>query len=387
MKKITIAIGKYAAIAFAMFLFALLVQNTSILEGKLLGNNEKSPLREKGVIANAIDVQKAFRHIYHLYKDSVVSISTEQTVRMRKNPFFQDPFFRDFFGRRRMMPRKRKQKRTGLGTGFVLSKDGYIATNHHVISRVDKITVKIGNESYKAKIVGSDRLTDLALLKINPKNKLKPVYFGNSDKVQVGDWAIAIGNPFGLDRTFTVGVVSATVRKDLQTSGRAQNHIQTDASINPGNSGGPLINIYGEVIGINRMIYSKSGGYMGIGFAIPMNTAKNILEQLKKHKKVKRGFLGVQIVPFTKAYAKNRGLKNNKGALVGAVIENSPAAKAGVRVEDIIIRVKKTKIDNFRDLISVVEKIPIGKTVRVTVLRGKEKITLFVTVTERPKDK
>ena len=163
------------------------------------------------------------------------------------------------------------------------------------------------------------------------------MYLGDSDRVQVGDWAIAIGNPFGLDRTFTVGVVSAIGRRDVDFMGGS--HIQTDASINPGNSGGPLINIYGEVIGINRMIYSQTGGYMGIGFAIPMNTAKSILEQLKTHKKIKRGYIGVSIAQITEEYARELGLKSNQGAFIGEVIQSSPAEKGGVRVGDIILKI------------------------------------------------
>ncbi|HQQ50181.1 MAG TPA: PDZ domain-containing protein, partial [Spirochaetota bacterium] len=204
------------------------------------------------------------------------------------------------------------------------------------------------------------------------------------DQVKVGDWAIAIGNPFGLDRTFTVGVISATSRKDVDMMGGSQSHIQTDAAINPGNSGGPLVNINGEVIGINRMIYSQSGGYMGIGFAIPINTAKAILEQLKKYKKVKTGYIGVQIVPLTEEYANELGLKNTEGALVGGIMENSPAEKAGIQPGDVIISVDDKNIKSYEDLIEIVNKTPIGKTLKVGVWRNKQKIYLFVTVKERP---
>ncbi len=351
--------------------------------GTLFGSIKNSPLKESGEIAKATEVQSAFNKVFDIYKESVVYISTEQTVKVRQNPFFNDPFFRDFFGGRGM-PRNRTQKRTGLGTGFILSEDGYICTNHHVVNGVDKVKVKIGDKSYDAKIVGSDQRTDIALLKIKAKGKLKPVYFGDSDKVKVGDWAIAIGNPFGLDRTFTVGVISATARKDLDLMGHSQSHIQTDASINPGNSGGPLINIAGEVIGINRMIYSKSGGNMGIGFAIPINKAKVVLEELKKHKKVKRGYIGVEIVPFTEDYARELGLKDKKGALVGAVVKDSPSEKAGVKVGDVIIKVNKREVRSFTDLVDEVEKTPIGKTLKVVVWREKRKVNLFITVKERP---
>ncbi|MCL2155852.1 MAG: trypsin-like peptidase domain-containing protein, partial [Leptospirales bacterium] len=256
--------------------------------------------------------------------------------------------------------------------------------NYHVVTGVDKVKVKINKDSYDAKIIGLDERTDLALLKIDSKEKLIPVYFGDSDSVSVGDWSIAIGNPFGLDKTFTVGVVSSAARRDLDLMGDSQTHIQTDASINPGNSGGPLLNIYGEVIGVNRMIYSQTGGNIGIGFAIPINTAKNVLEQLKIHKKIKRGFIGVQIVPLTEEYASELGLKNNSGALVGQVTEDSPAAKGGILTGDVIMSINGKEVKNFGDLINEVENTQIGKTLKVEVWRNKAKIALFITVAERP---
>ena len=351
-------------------------------EPSVFGNNSSSPLKGDQETARAIEIQDTFRKIYELYKDRVVFITTEQVVELPPNPFFDDPFFRQFFG----IPeqKSRKQKRTGLGSGFVLSSDGYICTNYHVIANVDSVKVKVKNKEYKATIVGFDQRTDLALLKINSAEKLDPVFLGDSDQVKVGDWAIAIGNPFGLDRTFTVGVISATSRKDVDMMGGSQSHIQTDAAINPGNSGGPLVNINGEVIGINRMIYSQSGGYMGIGFAIPINTAKAILEQLKKYKKVKTGYIGVQIVPLTEEYANELGLKNTEGALVGGIMENSPAEKAGIQPGDVIISVDDKNIKSYEDLIEIVNKTPIGKTLKVGVWRNKQKIYLFVTVKERP---
>lgn len=346
------------------------------------GQSNESPL--KGSVENikAWEIQKVFRKIAELYNDRVVFISTEQTVRIQPHPFFDDPFFNQFFG----IPypnRPRTQKRRGLGSGFIISRDGYVCTNHHVIQNVDKVTVKVLNKVYDAEVVGSDERTDIALLKIKSNDKFNPVFLGDSDKVNVGDWAIAIGNPFGLDKTFTVGVISATARKDVDMMGGSQSHIQTDASINPGNSGGPLINIDGEVIGINRMIYSSSGGYMGIGFAIPINQAKVILEQLKQHKKIRRGFIGVQIVPFTEEYAKEIGLPNNEGALVGAVVPGSPADRGGIQVGDVIIKVNNTPIKEFSDLLQEVEKAPINSTLKVQVWRDKTTVNLFVTVKER----
>jgi len=359
-----------------------LISSLCSKDKETFGLSGKSPLREDSSVADAVKVQDIFKKVYEINKNSVVYISTEQTIKMPQNPFLNDPFFKDFFGSDMKMPKT--QKRTGLGTGFVISEDGYICTNYHVVAGVDKVKVKVDKTVYDASVVGFDERTDLALIKINANGKLTPVYFGNSDEISVGDWAIAIGNPFGLDRTFTVGIISATARRDVDLMGDSQTQIQTDASINPGNSGGPLLNIYGEVIGVNRMIYSQSGGNIGIGFAIPINTAKKVLEQLKQHKKIKRGFIGVQIVPLTEEYAAELGLKENSGALVGQVTDGGPADKGGIITGDVILTVGGKEIKNFGDLISEVENAGIGKTLKVEVWRNKSKIALFITVAERP---
>ena len=378
-KKIYLPVALFCSLTILAF---VLISGVFCKDKDLLGSSGQSPLRKSDLAADAVKIQEAFKKVYEINKDSVVFISTEQTVQMPHNPFFNDPFFRDFFGQGNKQPKT--QKRTGLGTGFIISEDGYICTNYHVVTGVDKVKVKINKDSYDAKIIGLDERTDLALLKIDSKEKLIPVYFGDSDSVSVGDWSIAIGNPFGLDKTFTVGVVSSAARRDLDLMGDSQTHIQTDASINPGNSGGPLLNIYGEVIGVNRMIYSQTGGNIGIGFAIPINTAKNVLEQLKIHKKIKRGFIGVQIVPLTEEYASELGLKNNSGALVGQVTEDSPAAKGGILTGDVIMSINGKEVKNFGDLINEVENTQIGKTLKVEVWRNKAKIALFITVAERP---
>ena len=379
LKKIYLPITGLCSLTILSF---ILVSGVFCKDKDLLGSSGQSPLRKNDIVADATKIQEAFKKVYEINKDSVVFISTEQTVKLPQNPFFNDPFFRDFFGPGNRQPKT--QKRTGLGTGFIISEDGYLCTNYHVVAGVDKIKVKINEESYDATIIGLDERTDLALLKIDSKKKLTPVYFGDSDTVGVGDWSIAIGNPFGLDKTFTVGVISSAARRDLDLMGDSQTHIQTDASINPGNSGGPLLNIYGEVIGVNRMIYSQTGGNIGIGFAIPINTAKNVLEQLRIHKKIKRGFIGVQIVPLTEEYASELGLKDNSGALVGQVTEGSPAAKGGILAGDVIMSINGKEVKNFGDLINEVENTPIGKTLKVEIWRNKSKIALFITVAERP---
>lgn len=362
-------------VMFALYQFSCFKSGDSTLFGDI----GQSPLRKEAETAQAVEIQDTFRKIFNLYKDRVVYITTEQIVRVQPNPFFDDPFMREFFGGG---GRARTEKRRGLGSGFIISEDGYVCTNHHVVAGVDTVTVGINEKTYKATIIGSDERTDLALLKINVPGKLKPVYLGDSDRVQVGDWAVAIGNPFGLDRTFTVGVVSAIGRRDVDMMGGS--HIQTDASINPGNSGGPLINIFGEVIGINRMIYSQTGGYMGIGFAIPINTARSILEQLKTHKKIKRGYIGVSIAQITEEYARELGLTSNQGAFVGEVIQKSPAERGGVRVGDIILKINDKDISTYMDLLKIVGEMAPGQTLNLTVWRQRKTINLYVKVVERP---
>jgi len=341
----------------------------------LFGNTGESPLKNEVINSKVYEIQDTFRKIFDLYKDSTVFITTEQLVKVPVHPFFDDPQIREFFGRSKL------QKRTGLGTGFVISHDGYICTNSHVVAEMDKVFATINDKVYDAVVVGADQKTDVALLKVNADD-LKPVYFGDSDKVNVGDWAIAIGNPFGLDRTFTVGVVSAVGRSDVDMMGSS--HIQTDASINPGNSGGPLINIYGEVIGINRMIYSQSGGYMGIGFAIPINTARSILSLLKEHKQIKRGYLGVSILNLTERAAAELGLPEVKGALVGDVVPGGPADTGGIKGGDVILELNGFPVKTYKELLSVIEQSQVGQRMKVTVWRNRQQINFFVVLKERP---
>ena len=365
-------------------LLALVLFSASVLRadsGFLSETSRESPLKKQNQVSPVHELQKTYQSIYELYKNSVVFISTEKTVKPRNNdPFMDDPFFREFFGKRPNAPGYQKQK--GLGTGFIISDDGYICTNHHVVANMDSVTVSIGNKDYKAALIGSDQLTDIALLKITDAGKFSPVYFGNSEQVKAGDLSIAIGNPFGLDRTITTGVISATGRHVFNDMGIS--HIQTDASINPGNSGGPLINLDGEVIGVNRMIYSSTGGSLGIGFAIPINTAKDTLAQLQKYGKVKRGYIGVQISPLTQEFAKELGLKKPDGALVGAVEKDGPADRAGLRIRDVILRIGGSAIKDYTDLLSIVSKTAIGTNIQVVVWRDKSEVNVWITVKERP---
>ena len=285
--------------------------------------------------------------------------------------FFGDDFFRRFFGD---MP-QRDYKQQSLGSGFIIDKEGYILTNNHVVAGADAIKVKLASEKeYDAKIIGRDEKTDIALIKITKApNDLPVAVLGDSDRLEVGEWVMAIGNPFGLQETVTVGVVSAKSR--TIGAGAYDDFIQTDASINPGNSGGPLFNLNGEVVGINTAIFSPSGGNIGIGFASPINMAKKIVKQLKEKGKVTRGWLGVIVQEVTPDLAKSFGLKEGKGALVADVEKGAPADVAGIKQGDVIVSFDGKTIAKMADLPLMVAETAVGKEVTITILReGSEKV-------------
>ena len=289
---------------------------------------------------------------------------------------FFEPFER-FFG---PMP-KRPFKQRSLGSGFVINRDGYILTNNHVIENADEILVKLENEKeYKAKVIGRDTKTDIAVIKIDDAQDLTPATLGNSDDLRVGEWVMAIGNPFGLEHTVTAGIVSAKGRFIGQ--GSYDQFIQTDAAINPGNSGGPLINLKGEVVGINSAIFSRSGGNIGIGFAIPVNVAKELIPELEEKGKVTRGWLGVMIQKVTPEIAESLNLKDPKGALVADVMKDGPAAEAGVKVGDVIVEFDGHGVKDSIELPLLVARTAIGKTVKIKVIRDKGTETLSVKVAE-----
>ncbi len=320
---------------------------------------------------------------------AVVFVQVEKTIEQGPSPFgqdpfgmFNDPFFQRFFGPQlRQRPRKFKQR--GQGSGFIISKDGYILTNNHVVGEADSISVKLADgRKFKAKVIGKDPQSDVAVIKINAKD-LPVLPLGNSDALQVGEWVIAIGNPFGLTQTVTVGVVSAKGRSRLGITDY-EDYIQTDAAINPGNSGGPLINIHGEAIGINSAIFSRSGGYMGIGFAIPINMAKAVKDQLIKNGKVVRGWLGVVIQEIDEDLAKSFGLKKTEGVLISEVAENSPAKKAGLKSGDIILEMNGHKVYDIGELRNKIALTPPGTKVHFLILREDKKKKVTVTIEEKP---
>jgi serine protease Do len=353
--------------------------NFSPIARALWGDKEKPaavPVAA-GVRMVPVDIPHLFREV----SPAVVNISTTQVVQFNhpqmRNPFGQqdpfDDFFNKFFGR---MPRE--QKRRSLGSGFMVSSDGYILTNNHVVDKADEVMVTLlDKEQFKAKIVGTDPKIDIALIKIDGKKKLPYVALGDSDKLEVGEWVVAIGNPFALGHTVTAGIVSAKGR--IIGSGPYDDFIQTDASINPGNSGGPLFNLKGEVVGINTAVIQ---GGQGIGFATPIQLAKSVLDQLKEKGKVTRGWLGVYIQRLTPETAESLGIPGRQGALVSDVTSGGPAEKAGIRSGDVIVGFDGKEIRDQHDLPQVVALTKPGKTVNVRLLREGKETTVAVTIAQ-----
>jgi serine protease Do len=336
---------------------------------------------------------KMFVDVVKKAKPAVVHIKVEKTTKARTTgpvpeEFFNNPFFEQFFGPyyRQQHPRQREFKQRGQGSGFLISKDGLILTNNHVIENADNIKVVLSdNREFAAKLIGTDPLSDVALVKIDGAKNLPVLPLGNSDDLEVGEWVIAIGNPFGLSQTVTAGVVSAKGRSNVRINDY-ENFIQTDAAINPGNSGGPLINGRGEVIGINTALFSKTGGYMGIGFAIPINMAKSIEKQLQKEGKVTRGWLGVVIQDINEELAQSFGLDDSKGILVSEVQKDSPADKAGLKQGDVILRLNGKTLKNVADLRNKVALIAPDSRATLLVIRDGNEKTIKVTIGEQPSD-
>ena len=330
--------------------------------------------------AAAQNAPESFADLAERLTPAVVNISTAQTVDRPEMPNIPEgPFedlFRDFF--ERGQPRGPRQVRS-LGSGFVVSKDGYVVTNNHVIEKADEIDVNFADgTSYEAEVVGNDPKTDIAVLKIEPDGPLEFVSWGDSESARVGDWVLAIGNPFGLGGSVSAGIISARNR-DIN-AGPYDDFIQTDAAINRGNSGGPLFNLEGEVIGVNTAIISPTGGSIGIGFAVPSDLASNVVDQLREYGETRRGWLGVKIQNVNDEIAEALDLNEPRGALVASVTEDGPAAEAGVEPGDLIVRFDGQDVEQMRDLPRMVADTPVGETVRVVVLRKGQTQTLRVTL-------
>lgn len=334
-----------------------------------------------------------FTGIVENAKDSVVNISTSKTVKsnqLRRHLEIPDlpegsPFgelFKKFFDQDGLGIPDRET--SSLGSGFIISKDGYILTNHHVVDGADEVIVRLNNrEEYEAKVIGSDKDSDVALIKIDGED-FPMLKFGDSNALKVGEWVLAIGSPFGFDHTVTAGIVSAKSRN--LPSDNYVPFIQTDVAINPGNSGGPLFNMDGEVIGINSQIYSRSGGFMGLSFAIPIEMAVDVAMQIKESGSVSRGWLGVLIQEVTRELAETFGMKTPHGALVAKVLDDSPAQQAGLQVGDVIVEFNGKKVTRSSSLPPLVGRTPVNKYADVTIMRDRKQMTIKVKIAQLPTD-
>lgn len=335
-------------------------------------SSNQSLSRQSGPVSYSAAVDKA--------APAVVNIYTTKIIKEQKHPLFNDPFFRQFFGQRNEPKRQRMQ--SSLGSGVIISSDGYLLTNNHVITNSDEIIValKDGRESY-ARVIGTDPETDLAVLKIDIID-LPTITLASSDTINIGDVVLAIGNPFGVGQTVTMGIVSATGRNQLGLT-TFEDFIQTDAAINPGNSGGALINAYGNLIGINTAIFSKSGGSQGIGFAIPSVLANQIMEEIVQHGSVTRGWLGIETQSMTPDLARSLGLDEVKGLVIAGVYSQGPADKAGIKPGDILLAVGGDEVVSDLQAMGKITQTTPGKSIDITVLRDGQEKTISATVSKR----
>jgi serine protease Do len=319
---------------------------------------------------------------------AVVNISTTRVVETNGSPLsplMEDPFFRHFFGDQFPQQGPQKRRENALGSGVIVDTRGYIITNNHVVAKADEIKVLLSDKrEFIGKVVGTDPKTDLAVIKINGAN-LPTIPWGDSDKLEIGGYVLAIGNPFGLNQTVTMGIVSAKGRANVGIADY-EDFIQTDAAINPGNSGGALVNAGGELVGVNTAIFSRSGGYMGIGFAVPANMVRAVMDSLIASGKVTRGWLGVSIQDVTPELAQQFGLKRSEGALVSETIPGTPADKAGLRGGDVIIEFDGKAVEDPAGLRNVVAATPVGKTVTIKVMRNRKTVALRTEIVEQPQN-
>ena len=378
--------ARSALIASILFAFAGLGFG---VYGFLASGRVRAPTSSANASATADALQAAFVSVAERVRPAVVNVGTVQVSRGRRPPSIpgpgtDDPFFKDFFDQffGRGGPNRREEfKRPGIGSGVIIDKRGYVLTNNHVILGADSVTVKLSTgDELKGRIVGTDSKTDLAVVKFEPAGELRVARMGDSDTLRVGEWAIAIGNPFGLDQTVTVGVVSATGRAEVGLA-TYENFIQTDASINPGNSGGPLVSLDGRVIGINTAIVATG---QGIGFSIPINEAKGVMSQLIAKGRVVRGWLGIVIQDVTDELSGSFGVREKEGVLVADVMKGGPGESAGLRAGDVIVELGGTKIHEVPDLQRRVANVVPGQTIALVVIRDRAPSKITVKVGEMP---
>ena len=352
----------------------------SVVNGGVVTLKQVTPNKKSA--PNSVLNLNSFSGVTKKVMPSVVSVFTSKEVKVSRHPLLNNPNFRDLLGLGGQLEEQTKRK-TGLGSGVIISPEGYILTNHHVIAAADEIEIGLNDgRSAKAIVIGSDPETDLAVIKIDMKG-LPSITFGHSDQAEVGDIVLAIGNPFGLGQTVTMGIISALGRTlGINTY---ENFIQTDAAINPGNSGGALVDIKGNLIGINTLIYSRSGGSLGIGLSIPTIVAKKIMEQIIQTGNVTRGYIGVEVQDLTKELAESFRLTNNKGALIAGVYPEGPADRAGIKRGDILIAVEGKPVTNSSDMLNLIAALSPGQTTTLMILRNQEEKPFKIRVDKRPK--
>ena len=330
--------------------------------------------------ANAVQAQSSYRGAAKQAMPSVVNIYTSKEVKQARNPLLNDPFLKRFFGEQQS---PQVERQSSLGSGVIVSTEGYILTNNHVVESADEIDVALADgRKTNAKVVGTDPETDLAVIKIDLPN-LPAITLGHADDAHVGDVVLAIGNPFGVGQTVTMGIVSAVGRNHL-TGNAFENFIQTDAAVNPGNSGGALVDINGNLLGINTAIYSQNGGSVGIGFAIPVTTIKLVMESIISHGQVVRGWIGVEPQDITPELADSFGLKQKSGTIIAGVIRGGPADKAGIRPGDILIAIEGKSVSDTTAMLNLVAQLKPGNKAKITILRNNQEPTLEVLIGKRP---
>lgn len=402
----TVRRQKLLSLSLLVFTLAVGIVIGTLITGDASAARDSSPAPDATplVIPSPTQIQSEFAELAKRMEPTVVNISTDYMPKSRskakgpQSPDEEEPgeegeeedpmdLFRRFFRRGPgggQMPSPRAFRREATGSGFIVDRNGYILTNYHVVDDADHIRVKMPHDraEFRARLIGYDEETDLAVIKIDAGKALQPATIGNSDSVQVGHWVVAIGSPFGLEATVTAGIVSATGR-DIEGAQQFQRFIQTDAAINPGNSGGPLLNIRGEVIGINTAIATQSGGYQGVGFALPMNAAVNVYNQIIRTGRVSRGSIGIRFSKYEDLPTILKGLGLQGGVIVETVIPGGPAEAAGIKAEDVIIAYNGKPVKDGDDLVSMVAQTPVGDQARVTVDRGGKRQDLTVTIADR----
>jgi serine protease DegQ len=375
MRKLWLIFAQTATVSLAVLLVV------STLKPELVSWRATPITIKEAPPANKAQLASSYSDAAHKAMPSVVNVFTSKEVRAPRLPFMDDPLFRRFFGNRL---EAQPQRVSSLGSGVIVSAAGYILTNHHVVQAADEIQVALADgRTVAASIVGTDPDTDLAVLKVGVTN-LPTITFGHAEEARVGDVVLAIGNPFGVGQTVTMGIISALARSHLGIN-TFENFIQTDAAINPGNSGGALVDAAGNLIGVNSAIYSRSGGSLGIGFAIPADLAKQVMEQIITHGAVTRGWVGVEVQDITPELAESFKLRDTKGALIAGILRDGPAARAGMKPGDILIAVNGKPVADSASMLNLVAALPPDKIAALTVLRGKTEVALQVSVGTRPR--